>query len=385
MQQCDVLIVGGGPAGSSLAWSLRHAGLRVVIMDKSSFPRNKVCAGWITPAVVQSLSIDLDDYARGRILQPFHGFRIGQIGGDMVEARYGGEAFSYGIRRYEFDHYLLQRAGAELRLGEAFKEMNADGTGWIVNGTLRASLVIGGGGHFCPVARALGAKLGQAETVVAAQEIEFEMTPEQSAACTIQADIAELYFAEDLNGYAWAIRKQEYLNIGLGREDNHKIGEHVRKFCDMLKANKRIPRDIPSKFNGHAYLLYHRGKRPVMRDGVLLIGDAAGLAYPLSGEGIRPAVESAILAAKVILEAGGDYTQSRLSRYADRLRERFGDREAQGTGIAEHLPVGFKRLMAKKLFSSRWFARHVVMERWFLHSGLAPLLADEAVGERARR
>ena len=79
MDSCDVLIVGGGPAGSSCAWGLRSSGLRVVILDKAKFPRNKVCGGWITPSVLQALAIDPAEYARGRTLQAITGFRIGRI------------------------------------------------------------------------------------------------------------------------------------------------------------------------------------------------------------------------------------------------------------------------------------------------------------------
>ena len=67
---CDVLIVGGGPAGSTCARALKNAGLDVLILDKSVFPRDKVCAGWITPQVVEELDLDVDDYRRGRVLQP---------------------------------------------------------------------------------------------------------------------------------------------------------------------------------------------------------------------------------------------------------------------------------------------------------------------------
>ena len=52
MDACEVLIVGGGPAGSACAWALRNRGCDVVVMDKATFPRDKVCAGWITPAVL---------------------------------------------------------------------------------------------------------------------------------------------------------------------------------------------------------------------------------------------------------------------------------------------------------------------------------------------
>ena len=61
MNRCDVLIVGGGPAGSSCAWKLRQAGLDVTVMDRAMFPRNKVCGGWITPQVIVDAGIDFGD------------------------------------------------------------------------------------------------------------------------------------------------------------------------------------------------------------------------------------------------------------------------------------------------------------------------------------
>src|SRR5258707_12989062 len=145
MERCDVLIVGGGPAGSSCAWKLTGSGLDVLILDRKTFPRDKPCAGWITPALVEALQLDLDDYRgdgtttspkreRGdgvpslalragveppaaRVLQPITSFVVGMIGGREVEAAYD-KPISYGIRRFEFDDYLLRRSKARLRLGE---------------------------------------------------------------------------------------------------------------------------------------------------------------------------------------------------------------------------------------------------------------------------
>ena len=73
------------------------------------FPRDKVCAGWITPAVVQALELDLEDYARQRTLQPFSGFRTGPFGRALRTTDFGCP-ISYGIRRCEFDDYLLLRS-----------------------------------------------------------------------------------------------------------------------------------------------------------------------------------------------------------------------------------------------------------------------------------
>ena len=114
MKQVDLLIVGGGPAGSTLAHNLSGSGLRIAIMDKAAFPRQKVCAGWVTPAVMQELQLDLADYAHGRVLQAITGFNISQMGQRQVRSHYQGDPVSYGIRRIEFDDYLLDRKSTRL-------------------------------------------------------------------------------------------------------------------------------------------------------------------------------------------------------------------------------------------------------------------------------
>src|SRR3954464_11424697 len=112
MDHCDVLIVGGGPAGSSCARRLRQLGLDVLTMDRFAFPRDKVCAGWITPQVIEDLDLDCDDYRRGRTFQPITGFRTGIVGCPRtVDTRYS-RPVSFGIRRCEFDQYLLERSGS---------------------------------------------------------------------------------------------------------------------------------------------------------------------------------------------------------------------------------------------------------------------------------
>lgn len=372
MHHCDVLIVGGGPAGSSLAWSLRGSGLSVTVMDSKTFPRDKVCAGWVTPEVMAELDVDPEAYGKERVLQPITGFRVSVLGRRQVETHYPGPPVSYGIRRFEFDHYLLQRTGAHMMLGIPFRAMERDGAGWLVNGNMRAGLVVGAGGHFCPVARAMGSRPPGVEQVVAAQEIEFEMTPQQRAACRAQPEVPELFFLPELNGYAWIFRKGDWLNIGLGREDNDNISGHVQAFRDHLIAQGKVSPDIPAKFKGHAYLLYHHARRDLLQDGVLLIGDAAGLAYPESGEGIRPAVESALLAGQVIRELGGSYEAERLQPYYDQLTARFGDRQP-APELIERVPEGLKRLLAVPLLQTHWFVRKVLVERWFLHRDLPAL------------
>ncbi len=398
--RCDVLIVGGGPAGSTCARVLREHGVDVVVLDKAQFPRDKVCAGWVTPQVLQTLGIDLADYGATRTLQPITAFRTGVIAGTPVGTDYR-EPVSYGIRRSEFDHYLLARSGARLRQAEAFQRaVRAEAGGWCVNGTIGARLLVGAGGHFCPVARELGAQLGSGETVIAAQELEYRLSPEQAARCTVAPERPELYFCPDLKGYGWCFRKGDWLNVGLGREDKRRLSAHVEAFCEWLQREARVPADLPARFKGHAYLLYTRAPRPLYGADVLLIGDAAGLAYPQSGEGIRPAVESGIFAAQAIVQAlaatGASAREAAFADYAVQIERRFGRRAAPvrsqsgtlpaappvpGAGAGSTSAAGddgvasaaWRQRAARWLLSTRWFSRHVVIDRWFLHGQQPPL------------
>jgi flavin-dependent dehydrogenase len=249
--------------------------------------------------------------------------------------------------------------------------MERRGDSWLVNGTITTPLVIGAGGHFCPVARFLGATVGASEPAVTAKEIEFEMDQMQLFSCQVRPDTPELYFCRDMKGYGWCFRKGNYLNIGLGREGNKHLSEHLKHFCEFLKRRGRIPQDTPDNFQGHAYLQYGRANRKKIDDGILLVGDAAGLAYPQSGEGILPAVESALMAAATIREARGNYSRQQLLPYASRLAAHFGPVTSQGSSE----PSLMRNFLAGILLGNKWFTRHVVLDRWFLHAHQASIQA----------
>ncbi len=363
MHSCDVLIVGGGPAGSSCAWGLRSSGLEVLVLDKARFPRNKVCGGWITVPVLRSLGIHPDDYRPGRTLQPITGFRVSAMGQHETEIDYE-RTVSYGIRRCEFDEYLLRRCGVQIREESPVTSIERFSDVWIVNGEIRAKLLVGAGGHFCPVSRHIG-NTNHEEPVVA-QEIEFEVPPEQSASCSIRPEIPELYFCDDLKGYGWCFRKNNFINIGLGRMDHIALPRHMERFLTLLRTTGKVTFDLPARPAGHAYLLFGSSQRKIVDDSIMLIGDSAGLAYEQSGEGIRPAVESGLLAAEIIRSSEGLYNRARLAVYSDLLVTRLNPGHAYPEKIAKHLPTHLRNSLARMLLKSEWFCRRVVLDRWFL-------------------
>ncbi len=384
MQNIDAIVIGGGPAGSTCAGKLRSGGLDVLIVDKAEFPRSKLCSGWITPGVVDDLKLDVEEYCRPcvhgarRVFQPMSGFCIGRIGGGHhvpsactkrlvvagVKIDYG-RTVSFGILRRQFDDYLLRRCGARLALGEAVKSIERSDGAWIVNGQYQAPMLVAAGGHFCPVARLLGNPVERGPAI-SAQEMEIELTPDQEAACRVAPQSPELYFCDDLLGYGWCFRKGSHLNVGLGRVDPQQLPQRVQDFYTWLKQEGRLPDDLPSKFPGHAYLTYEQAARPLAAAGVLWIGDAAGLAYAESGEGIRPAVQSGLMAAETILAARGDYRLEALDAYRRRMEAHFGPRSARVP--PPRVTSGLRRHLAHWLLRQRWFVRRFVLDRWFLRT-----------------
>ena len=261
MDTCDALIVGGGPAGSTCAWKLRHAGLDVMVIDAAVFPREKLCAGWITPPVVAELDLDTEAYRQGapdptpggRTFQPITGFRVGLIGGrDEIATAYG-RPVSFGIRRCEFDHYLLQRSGARLKLGQAVTQ---PAIGPAANGSSTAP-----SGRRCwwgPAVTSVRCRDGSTVAtdtapVVVAQEAEFLIDARDRAGLAIEGEAPELYFCRDLKGYGWCFRKERYLNIGLGRLDRQSLPAATAAFVAFLKARAKISPHTASRWRGHAY------------------------------------------------------------------------------------------------------------------------------------
>ena len=353
----DVAIVGGGPAGSSCAWALRRAGARVIVLDAAAFPRQKVCAGWVTPRVFRALELDPEEYrATGLVLQDVRAFRTGIVGGRHMVATGYAQAVSYAIRRVEFDEYLLRRAGVRVLDGVRVASIRRHGDSWILNDAVSANTLVGAGGHFCPVARMLNPSSGGDHDVVVARELEV---PIDGDACGVDGLAPELFFCRDLDGYGWCVRKHGYLNIGFGRRGSHAFQHHVAGFAEWLRATRRLPDHTLDwkRWKGHAYRVRSRGRR-VRDEGVLLVGDAAGLAWPESGEGIAPAVESGVAAARLIA-SGRHEAESDAQRVYDAIT---GPAVPASGGWNMPLPAALSRALlhvpaVARLALDRWFLR----------------------------
>ncbi|HSV86969.1 MAG TPA: NAD(P)/FAD-dependent oxidoreductase [Levilinea sp.] len=307
MIESEVIIVGGGPAGSACAWRLRQQKINCIVLDQALFPRFKPCAGWITPDVLRDLEFDLPDYPHG--LTPFTQFDITMYGFHFILP-----TKQYSIRRYEFDDWLLRRSGAPV-YAHRVQEIRHDRGVYFIDNQFCAPYLVGAGGTHCPVFHTLFKPhlANPRKSLIVAQEEEFRYEGLD--------DRCRLWFFENkLPGYSWYVPKKDgYLNVGVGgsagqlKSNGDTLKNHWNLLVNKL-ADLGLVRDHPYKPVGHSYYLRERSSE-VSRGNAFLVGDALGLATKDMGEGIGPAVQSGLLAAKAIAR-GGEYSVDHIPRYS---------------------------------------------------------------------
>jgi flavin-dependent dehydrogenase len=313
----DVAVVGGGPAGSTCAGALVAGGARVVVLDRAAFPRVKLCAGWLSPGIWDVLQLSPREYPRG--LWEWRVCHVHYQGSDHAIPGKG-----WFIRRFELDDFLLRRSGAELRLGAHVKllERAAGDDRWSIElpdgSTIRARYLVGAGGTHCPVARLLAP--ARPRRAVGVQELELQADPAAVARTRLGKDgEPELVLFDGVGGYGWNVPKSDWLNVGCGTLDATGVRDAWKVTHDHLRATGHVPPEADAALEhvkGHSYFLYDPAHlAAASRDNALLVGDALGLAHPITAEGILPAAVSGRCAAEAILAGDPDGYAARLARH----------------------------------------------------------------------
>jgi geranylgeranyl reductase family protein len=292
-QSQDVIVVGAGPAGATLAYELAKRGIGVLLLEKEKLPRYKCCAGGVTSKTARLLDFDISEAVENVIHEVSFTFNLG--------SPYLGQhsqPLMYTVMRDIFDDLLVKKAqqlGAALIDGQKVTQIEVNGDRVQIStadNIFRSRLVVGADGAYSVVARELGMGRSMEYATGIASEI---IVPEEELAkwkSHVQVDLGC-----SPGGYGWVFPKRKHLSIGVGcpvskaRQLNH----HHQKFLNSLSiGNYGVGRS-----SSHLIPTCTKGKL-VWRDKALLVGDAAGLADPLTGEGIYNAILSAQLAAPVI-------------------------------------------------------------------------------------
>jgi len=298
----DALIVGGGPAGSTCASILVRCGMDTLLLDRANFPRVKLCAGWFSEPIWDILGISPKEYTGG--LWEWNKAHINFRG-----RKYTKKSHGYFVRRYEFDDFLLKRSNVQTIEGHSVRQIERDSEGyWVIDNQFRARYLIGAGGSHCPVARSLFPKPENLQC--GTQEREFKGDLEEIVACRSGEDgEPEILLHDDMKGYSWNVPKGHWLNVGTGTKVAREVlpaWHKARAFFEGNGTSGTIPiasRPMLDKMKGHGYIGFNTDHlKSCQANNVFLIGDALGLAQPMTGEGILPAVLSGKLCATAIAD-----------------------------------------------------------------------------------
>lgn len=292
-QNYDVVIVGGGPAGATLAYELARKGIRVLLLEKERLPRYKCCAGGVTRKAAGLLDFDISEVAADAVHEVSFGFNLGK-----TYLRRSGQPVMYTVMRDSFDHSLVERAqryGALLMDAQRVTQVQTYGDRVDIStadNVFHSRLVVGADGVHSIVARELD--MERSIEYLTAMESEIAVPEEQLAEWKGRAHL-DLGCVQ--GGYAWVFPKRDHLSVGAGCGASRAKGlhAHYRRFLDSLNVGTYAV----ARSGSHLIPTCTKGSL-VWQDRALLVGDAAGLCDPLTGEGIYYAIRSAQLAAQVI-------------------------------------------------------------------------------------
>lgn len=265
-------------------------GARVLLLDRQKFPRDKPCGGGVTLRAASAQDADLSPV----IERTIHGARFSLRLGTAFERRYE-KPLTYMTQRCRLDQHLAERAaetGADLHDGEAMRSIDLEGSGVSVRtdrACYTAAVLIGADGANGVAGRALGLRPDYEEAVALEGNVVYRNDVPEEWRDVVALDLGGL-----AGGYGWVFPKSDHLNIGVGAWKY--AGFTLRP--KLAELSRRYGFDASALVNvrGH-HLPVRKSGTPIARGPVALVGDAAGLVDPLSGEGIHMAFASGRLAA----------------------------------------------------------------------------------------
>jgi geranylgeranyl reductase family protein len=302
MQRFDVAVIGAGPAGSATAHRLASAGARVLLLDKARFPRDKPCGGGLTLRAVKELPVDPAPVVEHVVDRMEFRLRYAR----RFE-RHAPAPLVLMTQRRRLDHFLAEeaaRAGADFRDGVKVK---VEEGAVAVNGErIGVQVVVGADGANGITARAFGLGGGIVHGVAFEGNARYDARYEGRA-------VIELGTIP--GGYGWVFPKGDHVNFGVGgwEREGPKLRDHLARLC----REHHVDAATLTNVRGHRLPLRRNGTL-VARGRTLLVGDAAGLVDPLTGDGMYEGFISARLAAEATLDVLAGRAAS-VDAYATRL------------------------------------------------------------------
>ena len=324
VERFDVIVIGAGPAGSTAAYRLAHEGASVLLADRAHFPRDKPCGGGLTMRAVRLLHFSVDPVVEDRAWHVEFGLNF-----HSRFERHTDEPLVLMTQRSRLDTFLAEQAaaaGADFRDGVKVThlELTDSGVEARLNGTkIAANVALGADGVNGLVARAAGLDGGRDYGVALEANVPYGVVSRERYQGRLCLELANVP-----GGYGWVFPKGDHVNVGVGgwEREGPRMREHLARFC----REYAIPESALESLRGYRLPLLHARAR-LTRGQLALLGDAAGLVDPLSGDGIYEAFLSAKLAADATLDVLAGRALD-LERYDRELRRALSSQLAAAWG-----------------------------------------------------
>ncbi|WP_270727354.1 geranylgeranyl reductase family protein [Shimia sp. Alg240-R146] len=334
MSDFDIIVIGAGPAGSAAAtWAAKH-GARVALVDKATFPRNKLCGGLFTERSRSHYrEIFGQDFDLSKSVTR-HDIAFWQAGAELAVLR--DIPPLHLTMRLDLDDTLFRHAldaGAVDFSGRPIAQISDNAVTFKDGNALSAPILIGTDGVNSIVAKHLFGAAFNTETIGFGLEIEVPEATQNPNENQLRIDFSALTW-----GYGWSFPKQQCTTVGVGglRAPNPDIKVQMRHYIETLGLD---PDAI--KFKGH-HLPFGDFRKTPGRANIVLAGDAAGLVDPITGEGIAFAMKSGQIAAQAALDAlAAGAPETTLARHKMGLRDM-------------HKNLRIARTLRRIIFAPRW-------------------------------
>lgn len=290
MRSYDAIVVGAGPAGSVTALRLAREGASVLLLDRAKFPRDKPCGGGLTYRAIRELPVDVTPVVEDVVDRFEFSFRY-----RLRFERKSAGSIILMTQRKRLDAFLVEQAvaaGVEFRDGTKVFSVSEDGTVEFGDGVVGAGVVIGADGVNGITTRSLGLEQRYRYGVALEGNVPYRRTSEGRF-----RGRAVLELGVVPGGYGWVFAKGDHVNVGVGGWDSE--GPRLRTHLARLCAAHEIHENAVESLRGYRLPLRQRDDA-LGKGRVLLVGDAAGLVDPLSGDGMYEAFVSARLAAAAV-------------------------------------------------------------------------------------